>query len=208
MRLYLVRHGETGWNKLKKVQGHSDIPLNEYGRYLAVQTANGLKNVVFDAAYTSPLSRARETAKIILSDREVPVYEEPRIQEMGFGVCEGMCCRGENRDPGSDEFNKFFTDTAGYHVPEGGESIAEVKERVQEFLEELYKRKDLQDKTILISTHGAALTAMLNCMKGEEDISKFWGNGVPKNCSVTIVEVKDGMPEIVEEGKIFYSCGQ
>lgn len=204
MRLYLVRHGETAWNKLGKVQGHSDIPLNDYGRHLAKQTAEGLKDVTFDAAYTSPLARARETARIILSGRTVPLYDEPRIQEMGFGVCEGMRCRGENRDPDSDEFNKFFTDTAGYKVPKGGESIPEVEKRVQEFLEELYNMEEFTDKTILISTHGASLTAMLNCIKGETDISRFWINGVPKNCAVTIVEVRDGKPEILEEGKVFY----
>lgn len=119
MKLYLVRHGETAWNKLKKVQGHSDISLNEYGRYLARETAKGLKNVIFDAAYTSPLMRAKETAELILAGRKVPIYEDIRIQEMGFGVSEGMCCRGENRDPGSDEFNKLFTDTKHYKVPEG-----------------------------------------------------------------------------------------
>ncbi len=204
MKLYLVRHGETAWNKLRKVQGHSDIALNEYGRYLARETALGLKGINFYEAYTSPLVRARETAEIILEGKEVPIYDEPRIMEMGFGVCEGMCCRGENKEPGSDEFNKFFTDTANYKVPEGGESIQEVDQRVGEFLEELYTKEELQDKNILISTHGAALTAMLNCIKGNRNIADFWGKGVPKNCSVTEVEVTDGKPVILQEGKVFY----
>lgn len=204
MRLYFVRHGETAWNKLRKVQGHSDIELNEYGRHLARETAKGLKEIDFCAAYTSPLVRARETAEIILSGRNTPIYDEPRIMEMGFGVCEGMCCRGENRDPGSDEFNKFFTDTANYKVPEGGESIQEVEERVSDFLEELYLREDLQDKNVLITTHGAALTAMLNCIKGNKEIAQFWGKGVPKNCSVTEVDVQGGKPSIIQEGKVYY----
>ncbi|MBU3877952.1 histidine phosphatase family protein [Faecalicatena sp. AGMB00832] len=204
MKLYLVRHGETPWNKLRKVQGHSDIPLNEYGRYLAEQTALGLREVDFSVAYTSPLIRARQTAEIILAGRDISIYDEPRIQEMGFGVCEGMCCRGENKEPGSDEFNKLFTDTANYQVPEGGESIQEVEARVQSFLEEVYKKEELQDKNILISTHGAALTAMLNCIKNKKELADFWEMGVPKNCSVTEVQVIDGKPEILVEGKIFY----
>ncbi len=203
MKLYLVRHGETPWNKLRKVQGHSDIPLNEYGRYLAEQTALGLREVDFSVAYTSPLIRARQTAEIILAGRDISIYDEPRIQEMGFGVCEGMCCRGENKEPGSDEFNKLFTDTANYQVPEGGESIQEVEARVQSFLEEVYKKEELQDKNILISTHGAALTAMLNCIKNKKELADFWEMGVPKNCSVTEVQVIDGKPDLVE-GKIFY----
>ena len=204
MKLYLVRHGETPWNKLRKVQGHSDIPLNEYGRYLAEQTALGLREVDFSVAYTSPLIRARQTAEIILAGRDISIYDEPRIQERGFGVCEGMCCRGENKEPGSDEFNKLFTDTANYQVPEGGESIQEVEARVQSFLEEVYKKEELQDKNILISTHGAALTAMLNCIKNKKELADFWEMGVPKNCSVTEVQVIDGKPEILVEGKIFY----
>lgn len=204
MKLYLVRHGETAWNKLRKVQGRSDIPLNDYGKLLAGQTALGLKEVPFDLAYTSPLIRARETAEIILAGRNIPIYDEPRIQEMGFGVSEGMCCQGEGRAPESDEFNKLFTDTYHYKVPEGGESVNRVIMRVHEFLEELYQQKELQDKTILISTHGASLTAMLNCIKGETDIGKFWVNGVPKNCAVTEVEVMEGKAQIIEEGRIYY----
>ena len=204
MKWYLVSHGENPWNKLRKVQGHSDIPLNEYGRYLAEQTALGLREVDFSVAYTSPLIRARQTAEIILAGRDISIYDEPRIQEMGFGVCEGMCCRGENKEPGSDEFNKLFTDTANYQVPEGGESIQEVEARVQSFLEEVYKKEELQDKNILISTHGAALTAMLNCIKNKKELADFWEMGVPKNCSVTEVQVIDGKPEILVEGKIFY----
>ena len=123
---------------------------------------------------------------------------------MGFGVAEGMCCRGENKEPGSDEFNKLFTDTKNYIVPEGGESIGQLEDRIQDFLHELYDRKEYEDKTLLISTHGAALTAMLNLIKGQKDIARFWENGVPANCSVTEVTVQNGRAEIIEEGRVYY----
>ena len=70
MRLYIVRHGETDWNKARKIQGQSDIPLNEFGRHLARETAKGLADVHFDLCFTSPLSRAKETAQIILDGRD------------------------------------------------------------------------------------------------------------------------------------------
>ena len=60
MLLYIVRHGETDWNKAGKVQGRTDIPLNERGRYLAEATAEGMKDVRIDFCYTSPLIRAKE----------------------------------------------------------------------------------------------------------------------------------------------------
>ncbi|CUX16843.1 histidine phosphatase family protein [Clostridium sp. C105KSO13] len=204
MKLYLVRHGETAWNKAGRVQGHSDIPLNENGIYLAEETAKGLKDVPLDLAYTSPLCRAKQTAEIILKGRNVPIYEEPKILEMGFGTAEGLRCRGENPEPGSEDFNKFFTDTAHYKVPEGGESISQLSDRVDIFLKALYENQKLLNKSILITSHGAALTAMLNLIKGKNDIAKFWNNGVPRNCAVTEVEVKNGNPKIIYEGKIYY----
>lgn len=204
MKLYFVRHGETSWNKRHKVQGRVDIPLNEYGRYLAQKTREGLKNTKIDLAYTSPLIRAKETAKIVLGGRSIPIIEEPLIQEMNFGVAEGICFKGEGKESGGDEFNKFFVDTANYQVPEGGESVPELMKRVGTFLDWLYTNEELQDQSILISTHGAALKAMLNTIRGIDSVAQFWEGGVPKNCSVTEVEVKDGKPQIIFEGNIYY----
>ncbi len=204
MKLYFVRHGETSWNKLHKVQGRADIPLNDYGKYLAKKTAEGLKNKKIDLAYTSPLVRAKETAKIVLGDRKIPLIEEPLIQEMSFGISEGICFKGERKEPGGDEFNKFFIDTVNYKIPEGGESVPELLNRVGRFLQKLYQNEELKDKSILISTHGAALKAMLNCIRGIDSVAQFWGDGVPKNCSVTEVNVENGKPTIVSEGKIYY----
>ena len=84
MKIYFVRHGETDWNKDRKIQGQVNISLNEFGRHLARETAKGLKEIPFAVCFTSPLDRARETAEIILEGREVPVIEDERIIEMGF----------------------------------------------------------------------------------------------------------------------------
>lgn len=204
MRLYMIRHGETDWNRARRVQGHADIPLNDYGRHLAEETAEGLKDVVFDIAYTSPLARARETAEIILKGRETPLIEADAVKELGFGAYEGICISGENKVPESEEFNKFFTDTVNY-VPAGdGESVQELLNRTGAFLEELYHKQELQEKQVLISTHGAAMTALLNCIKGKCEVGEFWNQGVPANCAVTIVEVRNGIPEITAENLIFY----
>ena len=66
MKIYFIRHGETDWNKDGKLQGRVDIPLNEEGRHVAELTCEALKEEHFDIAFTSPLSRAYETAEIIL----------------------------------------------------------------------------------------------------------------------------------------------
>lgn len=204
MMLYIVRHGETDWNRQKKVQGHTDIPLNEYGRHLAEETAEGMKEIPIDMGYTSPLKRARETAEIILKGRNIPLLDEPRIQEIGFGIYEGIHTGTEEKEPGSDEFNLFFTDTASYIPPKGAESVEKLYERTGEFLAELCGRRELEDKNILISTHGAAMTALLNRIKGNVTVAGFWKDEVPPNCSVTMVKVCDGRAEIVKEGIIYY----
>lgn len=193
MILYVVRHGETEWNRLHKVQGQTDIPLNDYGRHLARETAEGMKSLKIDLAYTSPLSRARETAEIILEGRNVPLIEDKRIQEFSFGSFEGMYCGGKNEDPKSVEFNRFFSDTGNY-IParQTGETIDHLYERTGDFLNWLCSQEQLQDKSILVSTHGAAMTALLNRIKGNVSVAGFWRDEVPPNCAVTIVEVTDG----------------
>ncbi len=202
MKLYLVRHGITDWNARKKIQGQVDIPLNETGRDLARKTAEGLKDVPFDLCMTSPLCRAKETARIILGSRNVNILDEPRLMEMAFGDYEGKCCSREGWEL-PEGFHKFFDDPAGYEPPRGGESFADVKKRTGAFLADLYQKPEYQGLNILITTHGAALAGLLNNIK-EEPLSRYWGDGVHRNCAVTEVEVRDGVPEILSENVIYY----
>lgn len=202
MRLYMVRHGETDWNKARKIQGQVDIPLNEFGRHLAAETGKGLADIPFGLCISSPLLRATETARLILGGRNVPVITDERIEEMAFGVWEGKCCSKEGWDL-PQEFHDFFEAPQRYRAPEGGEDFYMVRERLKDFLSELYQREDLNDKNILITTHGAALCGILNVMK-DKPVSEYWGHGVHKNCAVTEVEVKDGAPVILSENYVYY----
>ena len=181
MKLYLVRHGETEWNKQKKIQGQVDIPLDEFGRTLARKTAVGLADIPFDVCYSSPLSRAKETGAIILEGRDVPIIEDDRIVEMAFGEYEGKCCSktGWNLP---EEFRRFFDGPERYVPAKGGEDFAAVRKRTGEFLQELFQNKQYKDSNILITTHGAALAGMLNYIK-EKPLSEYWGIGVHKNCA-------------------------
>ncbi len=204
MRLYILRHGETEWNKKRLVQGTADVPLNEYGRYLARETAKGFQDISIDIVYTSPLKRAKETAELVLVGKEYTLIEEPRIQEMNFGEYEGMCFGGKEKDPESIGFNRLFTDIEKY-VPKGGETVQDVLDRTSEFLTELFHDPKVQDKHILLSTHGAAMTALINNIKKNLEIKDYWCEEVPPNCAVTIVDVKDGVPKILEKNLIYYN---
>lgn len=203
MRLYIIRHGETEWNVLRRFQGRSDIPLNEEGRRLARVTAEALREVPFSRIYTSPLKRAYETAMIIKADRDIPVIVEPRIIEIGFGEYEGLCCGKEHYNIPDPDFMNFFEKPEAYKPPRGAEGIDELKARTADFLQEIVYNKDMEKDTVLVSTHGAALRGLLSNIT-QVGIEDFWGNGVHKNCAVTIVDVKDGQMVITEEGKTYY----
>ena len=203
MILYLLRHGETDLNKQRRIQGQSDIPLNDYGRELARATKEGLKDVKFDMVFTSPLIRAKETAHIVLEGQDIPMIEESRIQEIGFGEYEGLCCSEENYNIPDKHFLKFFDDPANYNIPPGGESFQQVIDRTGDFLKELLEKEEYADKTILLSTHGCALKAILANVN-KTPIEQFWGEGVHKNCAVTILEINNGIITIKEEGRVFY----
>ena len=203
MILYMIRHGETDWNKVRKLQGKSDTMLNEFGRHLAHETASALKEVPFDIAYTSPLARAKETASIILGGRDIPIIDEPRLMEIGFGEYEGLCCSQEGWNIPDPDFKYFFEAPEKYRAPKNGESFYQFSDRLEAFLKELFANPGLADKTVLISTHGAALCGLTRLIK-KQPMDHFWGKGVPKNCAVTTAEVKNQKAVILQEGITYY----
>lgn len=204
MILYIIRHGETDWNCQRKMQGQSDIALNEKGRAAAQKTREGLQKVSFDLGITSPLKRARETAEIILKGREIPLLEERRIMELGFGEGEGLACVKDKQSKEPDpNFNYFFAKPECYVPPKGGETLEDLYRRESVFLEELFRNPTYQDSTILISTHGAALCGLLRILKGNP-VEKFWQGGLHKNCGFSVVRVTDGKPEILQEAVLLY----
>ena len=203
MKLYIVRHGETVWNKLHKVQGSADIPLAENGISLAEKTGEALRDVSFDLCITSPLIRARKTAELILGkqQREVPVIEDARIQEINFGDLEGVVCFTDDHEYLNDQMKDFFEDPWKFERPAHGENIADILERTKEFWEEITHDPALQDKTILIASHGCAVRALLQNVY--KDPQNFWHGCVPPNCSVNVVEVTDGQAVLLEDDKVY-----
>ena len=98
MKLYIIRHGETAWNRIRRLQGHQGPDLNEQGVKLSEITSDALKDVPFDICFSSPVIRTMHTARIILRDRDVPIVEDPRLIEIGFGIWEGKSVTKENRE--------------------------------------------------------------------------------------------------------------
>lgn len=205
MRIYIIRHGETPWNKLRKLQGRSDIELNDEGRRLARITSKALGDVDFTHIFTSPLKRAKETAQIIRGDRDIEIVDEPRIQEISFGIYEGLSCLKDNYEIPDPKFDYFFSKPEEYIAPPGAESIEQLWARTGEFLDELVHDESMKDATVLLSTHGAALKGLMAYINNTKSKADFWGtSGVHRNCAVTTVDVHDGVCELIEEGRVYY----
>lgn len=201
MLFYVLRHGVTQWNKLKKVQGAMDIPLAPEGIELAEKTGEALKDVHFDICFTSPLTRAKQTARCVLGDRDIPVIEDKRIQEIDFGVLEGTQFKDAQGKIVSHEMEIFFTDPLKFKRPENGEDISDILKRTGDFWREKTTDPELTDKTVLVSSHGCAVRALLQNIY--QDHEHFWHGCVPPNCSINLVEVKDGKAWLLEEDKVY-----
>ena len=199
MILYIIRHGETEWNKMGKMQGRTDISLSEDGRKLAQKTADGLKNVKFDYIFSSPLERAYETACIIRGSRDTEIVKDERLIEIGFGLYEGTVV--EER---KGSIALFFDDPQNYVAEKGAESYESLLARTKEFLEDvLFTIEEKEpDATILISGHGALNKALFLHLL-DKQLKDFWSGVYQGNCAVNQFEIKKGNVRLIDEARYY-----
>ena len=169
--LYIMRHGKTAWNAVHKLQGKTDVPLNEEGRQMVEAAGERYRDTHFDVCYCSPLTRARETAEAVLRGRDVPIVADVRLEEMGFGVCEGTMDFMVNPE---NPIHLLFKSPEDYTVPaEGGESLQALYARTGTFLREVVEPELRQGKDILIVGHGA-MNASIVCQVRHIPVKDFW----------------------------------
>jgi broad specificity phosphatase PhoE len=149
-RIYLVRHGETDWNRLGLYQGTSDVPLNETGRGQAAALAKRLRAVQFDAIYTSPLRRARDTAEAVSQGRSLEPIELPELRELSYGLWQGRGSEPRGRCDAGLEWRWRFAPWS-VRFP-GGETLAEVEARAAAALRRI--RAAHPEGTVLVCGHG------------------------------------------------------
>ena len=181
MEVYIIRHGKTDWNKECRFQGAQDIPLNEEGREAARKLGQRLKDIHFDAVFSSPLSRAYETACIVAGGAQ----KNALLTEISFGEFEGLPF---DQWMDTDEPRKyFFKEPAKYQPPKGGETFTSGMERGEEFihtvLEPLYKENP--SARVMVVAHGAILAALMTVLENR-GLENFWGQGLKGNCEETI----------------------
>ena len=181
-RLYIVRHGETVWNREGRIQGHTDVALSERGLEQARLLAQRLECVRLDAAYSSDLCRASGTAAVILEGRGVPLNPTPRLREYHKGAFEGMT-EAELRARFPAEYPGYVAKDLDY-APEGGESTRGVSARMTAVINEI-KERHLSDDVLVVG-HGGSLRAAMMALLGMS-MDANW-RFVFGNCTLSIVD--------------------
>lgn len=215
MDIYILRHGTTEWNSLHKIQGRTDILLDDLGREMARETGIRLaeKGVHFDRIYSSPLKRAYETACLVagVKDEEAEIIiKDKRLRELSFGRQEGQKVEAMMYDV-SVPFRFFKSEPDKYDEltirDSDTESLTTLCERAADFLKEVVEESDhASEETILISGHGALNKALLMHMRGNVPMPEFWGDGLQPNCGIDIVryDETDKTYEVLKSNRTYY----
>ena len=163
MKLVLVRHGETEWNKLGKFQGHCDIALNSRGMAQARETAQAVMVWKHSAVFSSPLLRTMQVAQEISRLSGMPVVQVPGLKELSLGDLEGVT--GEEMQTGWPEvYAAWRDDPAAVSMP-NGESLAELQERACTALDALEQAHG-EDEALILVSHNFAIRSIVGKVLG------------------------------------------
>ena len=160
--LIVIRHGETAWNREKRMQGTTDTQLSDVGRAQARALGRRLEGRRFAALYTSDLARARDTARLIAEHTSRDFVTDPRLQERRFGIFEGLTAE-EIIARYPEEHSRFASRDPDYAVP-GGESARGFTERCIGCLAEIAGRHTGDE--VVVVTHGLVLDSLYRAAHG------------------------------------------
>ena len=173
MKLLYTRHGQTDWNVQQKIQGRTDICLNERGREQAYVTKSVLDGEHIDRIICSPLRRAKETAAIINAGRNLPVVYDERVLERNFGELEGL------RIPDFDYPSCWsYKKNNSYR---NAERMSDFFDRIFSFLDSI--REEYRNQTVLIVAHGGVSIPVRCYFEGIPDMDSLIGL-FPENCTI------------------------
>jgi broad specificity phosphatase PhoE len=188
MELILIRHGETLWNKEGRVQGFSDIDLSDVGIEHARQLALSLQEHNISSIYSSPLTRAHKTARIINQYHNAPIYLESGLKEMHQGDFEGLSYQ-ELMAREKDFLRKWISAPASVKMP-NGESLTELQFRAWKVIEDIIIKPD----NALVVSHSFTIASIL-CKIKNISLSEFRSVHVD-TASKTIVRFQNGSASI------------
>jgi broad specificity phosphatase PhoE len=186
--MVLVRHGQTDWNILGRIQGQTDIPLNDAGLEQARQPARSLPPRAYTAIYSSDLRRARQTAQILADTLLLPVQVDKRLREIHQGEWEGL-----NIQQVTSQFGANFSATRSDPLNEraiGGESTLDVAARMGEVADAI--AREHPQGPVLVVGHGFAL-AVLRCLANDIPLAEAY-TFIPDNARAMTIQWKPGHP--------------
>ena len=186
-RIFLVRHGETNWNKEGRFQGQRNIPLNSNGKKQAGKASKYLKEINFKKAFSSSMDRPYETAQIILQNKsDLEITKIEKLVEISHGLWEGKLEK-EIKEQWPDLLKNWHEKPEQVIMPEG-ETIKEVSERSLMAWEEICLAQKNKDLTLLVAHDAVNKTLICNILG--IDFSNIWmikqGNG-----GITIIDIFD-----------------
>lgn len=181
-RLYLVRHGETEWNKASKIQGRTDTELSDYGLEQAEKLARSLSGEAINVIYTSSLQRASKTAEIIACSRNCSILKSDEYHEIRLGPWEGMTI-DEIQEKYGEHLMAYREDPANFRLP-GAETFDQLTGRTYNAILEIVKRHS--GSNILLVSHGTTIKAAIIKILGI-DINHYNKFKID-NASISIIE--------------------
>ena len=180
MKIWLTRHGQTDLNAMKKMQGRSDIPLNDTGRQQARDARKNIGDCTFDAVYASPLHRAIETASIIGAVDEKDIIIDERIIETDFGKYEQCPYSAMGL-----KMTLYWALPEVFPAPDTVETTGEMIERVRSFFADLEK-KDYEN--VLLVCHGGIIRVIRGYLENAKR-GYIW-RPRPKNCEIRVYNLE------------------
>jgi broad specificity phosphatase PhoE len=201
-RVYLIRHGETDWNTSGRWQGLLPVDLNDVGREQARRLAAVLQREAIDAIYTSDLSRAEETARIVGTVLGLVSSADARLRELNIGLFQGLTL-DEIKQRYSQEYAAFMAEPITYVLPQG-ESRRLLAARIMAAWHEFVNRPDT--RRIAIVTHGGAVKMLLSALFPAKS-AEFQIMDIP-NTSITILSCHDNEWKIHDLANVMHLGGQ
>ncbi len=187
-QLYLIRHGESEANRRHAFLGHVDLPLTDRGREQAAATAEHLAGVGADVIYASDLARAFGTAEATAMRLGLPIKATEGLREIRAGLWENRAIDELMRE--YPESYAIWRNDIGSACPDGGESIAALRERARRAVTEIAIREE--GKTVLLFSHAAFIRSFSSDVMGLS-LSRMKELPWPPNASVTKVVYENGL---------------
>lgn len=188
---YIIRHGETVFNRKGRIQGWCDSPLTDLGVSQAKQLGKELKNILFDVCFCSTSERAIDTANYILGDRNVKIIPSKKLKEQSYGDFEA--------EKSVNIFKDGVSFPDGYRFC-GGENHSDVIERVMNELKKI--ASEYPNANVLVVCHGSAIKHIVNYLSPGFVMEKPTTAALVPNCSITQIDYDDDF-KLIEKPRLF-----